>query len=149
MRRQDSNLRPPGYEHRNPVLKRRSKTTQTSCPSSSLPTIRRRSCPDKSSQVWRQIQPPPGFSPTPRGIPLGLQAQRGKLVAPTSDTRISKASNTHRKSQLPVEKTSFLKNQKNALFWGWPFLLSGMGEPWALLWPSFFEIIFSDSGDQN
>ena len=126
MRRQDSNLRPPGYEHREPVMKRRSKTTQNSCPSSSLPTIRRRSCPDKSSQLWRPIQPPPGLSPKPRGIPLSLQAKTGKLVAPTGDTRISKAQTTLRISPLPLEKTSFLKNQKNALFWGLPFLLSGM-----------------------
>ena len=78
LRRQDSNLRPPGYEHMNPGQKKPRNPTKSRCSPLFLPTIRRRPSQSKSSQICRQSPLPMLSSPLPGEIPSAGETPRGK-----------------------------------------------------------------------
>ena len=69
MRRQDSNLRPPGYEHTGLNGKKRRKPRKNRPVFLDLPTIRRRTAQNKSQQICRQEALSIPFFPSPGEIP--------------------------------------------------------------------------------
>ena len=104
LKRQDSNLRSPGYKHTESLVKRRSKTTQKQM---SFLIFADHSPTELVRQVFVTLASKSAatrFLPKSTA-PLGLQAKPGKLVAPVGNTTISKANNTRRTSPLPVSHT--------------------------------------------
>ena len=78
LRRQDSNLRPPGYEHMNRSTKGLRKPTKNRGSSPFLPTVRRRRDQIKSSQSYRPSLSPIQISPLPGGIPSARETHGEK-----------------------------------------------------------------------
>ena len=69
MRRQDSNLRPPGYEHICSNVKKRRKPRENRPGFWFLPTIRRRTAQNKPRPICRQQPLAIPFFPSPGEIP--------------------------------------------------------------------------------
>ena len=76
--KQDSNLRSLGYEHMDRVPRKPRKPAKSRCSPLFLPTIRRRTQQNKSSQSYRHSSLPIHFSPLPGEIPLTRESLREK-----------------------------------------------------------------------
>ena len=109
LRRQDSNLRPPGYEHTGLNGKKRRKPRKNRPVFLDLPTIRRRTAQNKSQQICRQQPLAIPFFPSTGEIPHCPISITGSFGFRTGDTRVDRCKDVCGNSPVPHRLLLLLK----------------------------------------